>query len=107
VVFAEDIGRHNAFDKVVGRAFLDGLALANRFVLTTGRVTAEIVSKAVACGVAMLASRSAVTALAVRLARRFGVTLVGFLRGQRMNVYSGFQRIAPPGGGLGQQGQGQ
>ena len=107
VVFAEDIGRHNAFDKVVGRAFLDGLTLEERLVLTTGRLTAEIVSKAVACGVAMLASRSAVTALAVRLARRFGVTLVGFLRGQRMNLYSGFQRIAPPGGELGQQGQGQ
>jgi FdhD protein len=94
VAFAEDVGRHNAFDKVMGRALLDGVDVSDKLVLTTGRLSAEIVSKAVACGVAMLASRSAVTGLAVRLARRFGVTLVGFLRGRRLNVYTGFERIA-------------
>jgi len=93
VLFAEDVGRHNAFDKVVGRAFLDGVDLAGKFVIMTGRLSAEIVSKAVACRVGLLVSRSAVTALAVKLARRFGVTLVGFLRGRRLNVYTGFERV--------------
>ena len=93
LLFAEDIGRHNAFDKVVGRACLDGIDLADKLMLMTGRLSAEIVSKAVACRLPMLASRSAPTSLAVRLARRFGLTLVGFLRGSRMNVYTGFQRI--------------
>jgi len=94
---AEDVGRHNAFDKVVGMAALGGLALAGKLVLTTGRLSAEIVSKAVTCGVPMLVSRSAVTSLAVELASRSDVTLVGFARGNRMNVYTCRQRIAPAG----------
>ena len=60
----------------------------------TGRLSAEIVSKAVACGLSMLVSRSAVTALGTKLAGRFRLTLVGFLRGNRLNVYTGFDRIA-------------
>jgi FdhD protein len=94
VIFAEDIGRHNAFDKVMGRALLDGTDVSDKFVLTTGRISAEIVSKAVACRVPMVVSRSAVTSLAVKLARRFGLTLVGFLRGLRLNVYTGYERVA-------------
>jgi len=97
VLAAEDVGRHNAFDKVIGRALLDGVALDDKLALTTGRLSAEIVSKAVACGLPMLASRSAVTALAVALAKRFALTLVGFLRGRRMNVYTHPQRIAAGG----------
>jgi FdhD protein len=93
VLFSEDVGRHNAFDKIMGRALLEGIAVGDKLVLATGRLSAEIVSKAVACGVPMLASRSAVTGLGVKLARRFGVTLVGFLRGRRMNVYTGYQRV--------------
>ena len=93
VLFAEDVGRHNAFDKVMGRAFLDGIEVTDKLVLTTGRLSAEIVSKALACRLPMLASRSAVTSLAIGLARRFGITLVGFLRGRRMNVYTGFERV--------------
>ena len=93
VLSAEDVGRHNAFDKVLGRALLDGVELDDKLVLTTGRLSAEIVSKAVACGLPMLVSRSAVTALGISLARRFGLTLVGFMRGGRLNVYTGYQRI--------------
>ena len=93
VLFSEDVGRHNAFDKIVGRALMEGIAVADKLVLTTGRLSAEIVSKAVACRVPMLASRSAVTGLGVKLARRFGVTLVGFVRGRRLNVYTGHQRV--------------
>jgi len=91
--YAEDVGRHNAFDKVVGMAALAGDGIGDKLILATGRLSAEIVSKAVACRVPMLVSRSAVTALAVRLARRAGITLVGFLRNGRMNVYAGEHRI--------------
>ena len=93
VAFAEDIGRHNAFDKIMGRALLDWIDVSDKLVMTTGRISAEIVSKAVACRVPMLVSRSAVTSLGVRLASRFGLTLVGFLRGRRLNVYTGFERV--------------
>ncbi len=91
--FAEDVGRHNAFDKIIGKAFIDGTNLTDKLVITTGRLSAEIVSKAVACGLPILVSRSAVSSLAIKLAGRFGMTLVGFLRGKRLNVYTGFQRI--------------
>ena len=94
---AEDVGRHNAFDKVIGLAALDGVERSDKLVITTGRLSAEIVSKAVACGVGLLASRSAVTGLAVELAKRFGLTLVGFLRGKRMNVYTGYHRVIEDG----------
>ena len=93
VLWAEDIGRHNAFDKVIGRAMLEGIEVADKLVLTTGRLSAEIVSKAVACRVPILASRGAATSLAVELARRFALTLIGFARGQRLNVYCGFDRV--------------
>ncbi len=95
ILLAEDVGRHNAFDKVVGGAVLAGIDLAGKFILATGRLSAEIVSKAVACRVPILVSRSAVTALGVELARRFGLTLAGFVRAGRMNVYCGFERILP------------
>ncbi|NQU75758.1 MAG: formate dehydrogenase accessory sulfurtransferase FdhD, partial [Planctomycetes bacterium] len=97
LVFAEDVGRHNAFDKVMGIAAMEGIAVGDKLVLTTGRLSAEIVSKAVACGVPILASRSAVTGLAISLAKRFGMTLVGFMRGGRLNVYSGYERLTGAG----------
>jgi FdhD protein len=93
IVVCEDVGRHNAFDKVVGRAFLEGIDTADKLMLTTGRLSAEMVSKAVAARLALLVGRGAVTALAVDLARRFGITLVGFARASRFNVYTGFQRV--------------
>ena len=93
LVVAEDIGRHNAFDKVVGRALLDGLDTSDKFMLTTGRLSAEMISKAVAARVPIVVGRGAVTALAIELARKFALTLVGFARAGRFNVYTGFQRI--------------
>ncbi len=92
-LFAEDVGRHNAFDKVMGMAALAGIDPTDKVVITTGRLSAEIVSKAAACRVPILASRLAVTSLAIQLARRFGLTLVGFLRGKRLSVYTGYERI--------------
>ena len=93
LLFAEDVGRHNAFDKVAGMALMRGLDLADKVALTTGRLSAEIVGKAIAHRIPILASSSAPTAMGLDWSRRFGLTLVGFLRGKRLNVYTGYQRI--------------
>lgn len=84
----EDIGRHNAVDKVIGFCLLSGLATSGRALLTTGRLSSEMVVKAVRARVPVVASRSAPTALACEFAQRLGVTLVGFARGARLNVYA-------------------
>jgi FdhD protein len=94
----EDIGRHNAVDKVIGWAFFENrLPLSECALLVSGRGGFEIVQKAVAAGIPLVASVSAPSSLAVQLAREFGVTLVGFLRGQRFVIYSGENRIANAG----------
>jgi FdhD protein len=90
----EDIGRHNAVDKIVGHAMLEQrLPLADHLLLVSGRGGYEIVQKALVAGVPVVASVSAPSSLAVRLAREYGLTLIGFLRGQRFVVYAGEQRI--------------
>ncbi len=97
-LFAEDIGRHNAIDKVFGRCLLDGIETGDKILLTSGRVSSEIVLKVAKRGVPFLISKAAPTDLGVKLSEKLGITLVGFVRGDRMNVYSHGWRVSTDGG---------
>ena len=97
VATREDVGRHDAVDKLVGWGVLgDRLPLSGTVLMVSGRCGYEIVQKAVAAGIPVVASVSAPSSLAVAVAEDFGVTLVGFLRGRRCNVYAGRERLRLP-----------
>ncbi len=89
VAVGEDIGRHNAVDKTIGKAFLCGIPLRESILFTTGRITTEIAAKAVRAGIPLLVSQGAALLGAVHLARKYNLGLAGFLRGQRFNLYCG------------------
>ena len=90
----EDVGRHNAFDKVIGWAATQGrLPLQSHMILASGRASFELTQKALMAGIPLLAAISAPSSLAVELASDSGMTLIGFLRGEQMNVYAGHERI--------------
>ena len=93
LVFSEDISRHNAMDKVFGRCLLEGISTAGSLIITSGRVSAEVVLKVAGRNVPLLISQAAPTNRGVRLAAELGVTLVGFARDGRMNLYANEWRI--------------
>jgi FdhD protein len=93
VAFAEDIGRHNAVDKVIGEAEIKGVDFNRVLLASTGRLTSEIVIKAVRMGIPILISMSAPTDMGVKIAEAFGLTLIGFARGKRFNIYTSPNRV--------------
>lgn len=89
----EDIGRHNALDKVIGRALRENIDLKDKIIITSGRISSEMIIKVLKQGIPFLLSRSAPTDTAVKIARDKEMTLIAFCRGQRFNIYSGERRV--------------
>lgn len=89
LVVAEDVGRHNAVDKIKGEALLKGIPTTDRILLSTGRISSEMLLKAARMGIPLAASRTSPTEMAVSLAEQLGITVVGYLRPESLNVYAG------------------
>jgi FdhD protein len=97
LVLAEDVGRHNAVDKVKGEALLRGLPTDDQLLLSTGRISSEMLLKAVRMGVPVVASRTSPTDMAVALAEQLGVTVIGYVRPESLNLYAGEALELEPG----------
>ena len=92
-VVAEDIGRHNTVDKIIGECLLKGIAMRDRLLLSTGRMSSEMLLKAGRMGVPVVVSRGAITGRAISMAHDLGITTVGYARGERFTVYSHPERL--------------
>jgi len=93
LIFSGDIGRHNAIDKVFGECILKDISVDDRILITSGRISSEALLKVVKRNIPIIASISAATDMAINLAADFGVTLIGFVRGKRMNIYTNSWRV--------------
>lgn len=93
ILFEEDIGRHNALDKILGKCLIDDINLSDKIVLSSGRISSEILIKIAKRKIPVIVSRSAPTNLAINIAKELNITLVGFARGEKMNIYSNFPSL--------------
>ena len=93
---AFDIGRHNALDRLAGQALMKGMGLGQAYVLSSGRISSEMTRKCLVAGIPLIASRGATTTLAVSLAEGTGLTVIGFVRGGGLNIYSNPHRVTSP-----------
>jgi len=93
ILFSEDISRYNSIDKILGEAFLNDITTEDKIILTSCRITSGILRKIIIGKLPIVISRAAPTDLAIKLAKRMGITLVGFVRGKRMNIYTHPERI--------------
>lgn len=91
----EDIGRHNTLDKIAGRYLMDSIELQRRILVTTGRISSEMIQKANRLGASMVISRTSPSSLSIEMAQRWGITLIGYARRNRFRVYTHPQRIIP------------
>jgi FdhD protein len=98
LIVAEDVGRHNAVDKVCGEALLRGIRATGKILLATGRISSEMLRKAAHMGTPIVVSRTSATSLSVDFAKRLGLTLIGYVRGDTFYVYSHPERLAAPAG---------
>ena len=92
-VVAEDIGRHNTLDKIAGRCLLEGITLSKKIILTTGRISSEMLQKSSRLNASIVISRTSPSSLSIELAKKFGITLIGYARRNRFNIYTHPERI--------------
>jgi FdhD protein len=97
LIFSEDIARHNAIDKILGQCILENIETEGKIIMTSGRVSSEILLKVAKRNIPIIMSKAAPTNVAVKLATDLGMTLIGFVRGRRMNVYAGGWRVIADG----------
>jgi FdhD protein len=93
LLVAEDIGRHNTLDKIAGLCLMNGVESRNRILISTGRISSEMLQKAARLEVPILISRTSPSSLSIEMAERYGITLIGYARRQRFNVYSNGERV--------------